>query len=212
MFEKVKIMIERNMNMKNEETKKYLNYTSDQRGESSLVLSIILLLLLCGVTAYMQYEITKLKQEQTSLKDNFQQAVSQVKKVYVYDLEETLRGVKLDSLNMEFEAKINILNDEVSSAQKKIASLKETKEKDDFSDVYLKSLKLKRDTMIQEYNRTLDNLTQEVNQVISDIANEKGASVIFDKRFISAQTENVEDVTAEVIKRVKLGRPRILDE
>ena len=200
------------MNMKNEETKKYLNYTSDQRGESSLVLSIILLLLLCGVTAYMQYEITKLKQEQTSLKDNFQQAVSQVKKVYVYDLEETLRGVKLDSLNMEFEAKINILNDEVSSAQKKIASLKETKEKDDFSDVYLKSLKLKRDTMIQEYNRTLDNLTQEVNQVISDIANEKGASVIFDKRFISAQTENVEDVTAEVIKRVKLGRPRILDE
>ena len=78
--------------------------------------------------------------------------------------------------------------------------------------MYLKSLKLKRDTMLQEYNRTLENLTEEINKTISEIATEKGASIIFDKRIISSETENVEDVTQELIKRVNLTRPKILDE
>ena len=169
------------------------------------------IILLC-VIAFQQYEIMQLWQRQEDLHGELKQTAAQLKKVYVYDLEETLRSVKLDSLNREFEAKINILNDEVSSAQQKIASLKETKEKDNFSDVYLKSLKLKRDTMLQEYNRTLENLTEEINKTITEIAAEKGASIIFDKRIISAQTENVEDVTPELIKRVNLTRPKILDE
>ena len=171
-----------------------------------------IVLLLCAVVVYQQFALMQTRQAQSALKTELQQTAAQLKKVYVYDLEETLRSVQLDSLNREFEAKINILNDEVSTAQKKIASLKETKDKDNFSDVYLKSLKLKRDTMLQEYNRTLENLTAEINQIISEIATEKGASVIFDKRIISSETENVEDVTPELIKRVKLTRPKILDE
>lgn len=176
------------------------------------ILGGLIIILLCGAVAYQQCEIYRLQQTQIKLQDDFAKTADQLKKVYVYDLEATLRGVKLDDLNREFEAKINILNDEVSAAQAKIASLKESKDKDNFSDVYLKSLKLKRDTMLQEYNRTLDNLTEEINQVISDIAKEKGATVIFDRRIISSQTENVEDVTDEVIKRVNLTRPKILDE
>ncbi len=175
-------------------------------------LGIIAVLLLCAVVAYQQYEIWQIKHNQSALQTELKKSVAQLKKVYVYDLEETLRSVKLDDLNREFEAKINILNDEVSIAQQKIASLSETKDKDNFSDVYLKSLKLKRDTMIQEYNRTLENLTKEVNLTISEIAKEKGASIIFDKRIISSETDNVEDVTLEVIKRIKFTRPKILDE
>lgn len=176
------------------------------------VLSILIIILLGSAIAYQQFEIYHLQQTQIKLQGDFVQTAKQLKKVYVYDLEATLRGVKLDDLNREFEAKINILNDEVSAAQTKIASLKESKDKDNFSDVYLKSLKLKRDTMLKEYNRTLENLTDEVNRVISDIATEKGAAVVFDKRVISSQTEDVEDVTDEVIKRVNLTRPKILDE
>lgn len=138
--------------------------------------------------------------------------VLQSKKAYVYDLEQTLRGIKLDELNREFEAKINILSDEVASAKKKIASLNESKDKDDFSEVYLKSLKLKRDSMIKEYNKTLENLTEEINKTVSQIADEKGASVVLDKRVVVSQNKNVEDITAEVIKRVNLPRPQILDE
>ena len=183
-----------------------------KRAENKISILGILGVILLGAVAYQQLEIMQLRQQQTDLHSELTQTAAQLKKVYVYDLEETLRSVKLDSLNREFEAKINILNDEVSSAQQKIASLKETKEKDNFSDVYLKSLKLKRDTMLQEYNRTLENLTEEINKTISEIAAEKGASIIFDKRIISSQTENVEDVTPELIKRVNLTRPKILDE
>ncbi len=169
-------------------------------------------IVLSGIIAYQQVEIMQLQQAQSDLQSELKQTAAQLKKVYVYDLEETLRSLKLDDLNREFEAKINILNDEVSGAQKKIASLKETKDKDNFSDVYLKSLKLKRDTMLQEYNRTLENLTEEINKAVSEIATEKGASIIFDKRIISSETENVEDITQELIKRVNLTRPKILDE
>lgn len=183
-----------------------------EKNRLNMIIVIAAVTVLGLVAVYQQCEIYQLDKSQKILQNDLLSAKKQMKKVYVYDLEETLRSVQLDELNREFEAKINILNDEVSIAQKKISSLKETKDKDDFSDVYLKSLKLKRDTMIHEYNRTLENLTENVNKVIAEIAKEKGASVVFDKRFISVQTDNVEDVTAEVIKRVKLPRPKILDE
>lgn len=143
---------------------------------------------------------------------NMQESITQNKKVYVYDLEKTLKGIKLDEINNEFSNQIAILGDEVTSAQKKISSLKETKDKDDFSEVYLQSLKLKRDNMITEYNRTLENITEQVNKTVSEIADEKGASAVFDKRIVASQSKYVEDITEEVIKRVKLTRPKILDE
>ena len=117
---------------------------------------VVLLLALIG---YQQREIHVLKHE-----------MAQVKKVYVYNLEETLKGIKLEYLNREFEEKLKILNEEVSIAQEKISSLKDSKEKDTFSDIYLKSLKLKRDTMLQEYNRSLEDLTEQVNLAISQIS------------------------------------------
>lgn len=179
-------------------------------------LLFLVLIVLGAVIGVQQKQIFDLQQAQEAFKSNLQQDIkqnaAQIKKVYVYNLEETLRGVNLEGLNREFEAKLNVLNDEVSTAQKKISSLKETKDKDDFSDVYLKSLKLKRDTMMQEYNRTLEDLTAQINQTVSEVAKEKNASVIFDIRAIASLTENVEDVTEEVIKKVKLMRPKTLDE
>ncbi|MBQ9271605.1 MAG: hypothetical protein IJ218_05015 [Alphaproteobacteria bacterium] len=152
-----------------------------------------------------------IKHQQVQI-NKLQQQIAQIQYVYVYDLEEVLRGVRLDDLNREFEAKINILNNEVSSAQDKISNLKNSKVKDDFSDVYLKSLKLKRDSMIQEYSRTLQNITAEINEKVTELAQEKGAPVVFDRRFITARTPLVIDLTDEIIGRIKLMRPRILDE
>lgn len=170
-----------------------------------LCLTVILLGLVIG---FQQKQIYDIEQTNKSLRNDF----SHIKKVYVYNLEETLRGVDLEKLNREFEAKLNVLNEEVSIAQEKISSLKETKDKDNFSDIYLKSLKLKRDTMVQEYNYMLENLTEQINQVIAEIAKEKKAMVILDIRAVASITEDVEDVTNEVIKRVKLLRPKIMDE
>lgn len=130
----------------------------------------------------------------------------------MFDLEKALLKLNIADINKEFEAKIKVLNDEVSTAQKKIASLKETKDKDTFSDMYLQSLKLKRDAMLQEYTNTLESLTEEINQTVANVGIEKNVSVVFDKRVIATQTEEVEDITDEVVKRAKVKRPKILDE
>lgn len=167
----------------------------------SFFIKTVFLLAICGVIGYQQTQIMHL-----------QNKLEQVQHVYVYDLEEILRGVNLDELNREFEAKISILNNEVSSAQDKISALKNSKVKDDFSDVYLKSLKLKRDTMVNEYSRTLQNITNEINDKVTELAQENGASVVFDRHSIAASTPMVVDLTSEIISRVQLIRPRVLDE
>lgn len=157
---------------------------------------------LCGgLICIQQWQIHRLNKQ-----------IEPLQNVYIYDLEETLRGVKLDEFNREFEAKINILNDEVSTAQSKISSLKDSKEKDDFSEVYMKSLKLKRDTMLEQYNRAIQEITDEINTKITEIAQERNALVVFDKRAVTAKTPHVIDVTEEIIKRAQVNRPKFLDE
>lgn len=162
---------------------------------------VLFMLICCGVIGFQQFQIK-----------NMQDKLGKLQHVYVYDLEEILRGVNLDELNREFEAKISILNNEVATAQDKISALKNSKVKDDFSDVYLKSLKLKRDTMVNEYSRTLQNITDEINDKVTELAQENGASVVFDRRTIAASTPMVVDLTSEIISRVQLVRPRVLDE
>ena len=161
----------------------------------------VLICVILGALLYQQWQIKRLEN-----------TVEQIKYVYVYDVEEVLRGLSLDELNREFEAKISILNNEVSTAQDKISALKDSKVKDDFSDVYLKSLKLKRDTMVNEYSRTLQNITNEINDKVTELAQESGATIIFDKRLVTASTPFVIDLTPEIVSRVKLLRPRVLDE
>lgn len=169
--------------------------------KSHWLLKLFLIMLFAGALGFQQWRIMLLENK-----------VESMRYVYVYDLEKTLNGVKLNDINREFEAKINILNEEVSSAQDKISSLKDAEVKDNFADVYLKSLKLKRDTMIQEYSRTLQNLTDEINEKMTELANEKGAAIILDTNLVAAQTPLVIDVTDEIIKRINFTRPRILDE
>lgn len=186
------------MKVKNVNTAQIKNET---KKKSHILGKILLALLFLGVIAFQQAEIMYLHKK-----------VEAQGYVYVYDLEQVLKGVKLDDLNREFEAKISILNDEVVSAQDQISSLKDSKVKDNFSDVYLKSLKLKRDTMIQEYSRAIQNITEQINVKVTELAEEKNAAVVFDKQFITASTPKVVDLTEEIVKRIQIARPRVLDE
>ena len=165
------------------------------------VLKAIIFLLFCGIIGFQQSHIKRLENQ-----------VENSRYVYVYDVEEVLRGIRLDDLNREFEAKISILNQEVSSAQDKISTLKNSKVKEDFSDVYLKSLKLKRDNMVKEYGRMLQNITNEINEKVTGLALDNGIAVVFDKRFITVRTPQVIDLTDEIIRQVQFTRPSILDE
>ncbi len=143
---------------------------------------------------------------QIIITNQLRRQLEDVRKVYIYDLQETLRGLRVDELNAEFEAKVNILNHEVITAQNKISSLKEANVQADFSDVYLNSLKNKRDDMIKEYNDTLQSITTQINENLAQIAQEKNTSTIFSKQSISAFTPNVIDITPEIIQRIQSNK------
>lgn len=175
--------------------------TTSKESNLAKILVVAGFVLCGGFIGFQQWQIHRLNKQ-----------IEPLQNVYIYDLEETLRGVRLDEFNREFEAKINILNDEVSTAQLKISSLKDSKEKDDFSEVYMKSLKLKRDTMLEQYNRAIQEITDEINTKITEIAQEKNALVVFDRRAVTAKTPHVIDVTEEIIKRAQVSRPKFLDE
>lgn len=149
---------------------------------------------LVGICAFIYLLITTI---------NLHQQLNDTRKIYVYDLQETLRGLKVDELNAQFEAKVNILNHEVLSAQNKISSLKDANIQADFSDVYLNSLKNKRDNMINDYNDTLQKITEQINQNLVNVAQEFNAPTIFNKQAISAFTPNVIDVTPIIVQRIQ---------
>lgn len=172
-----------------------MNYTEINKPQSKPVKWLILLGVVIILSVALCYQII--------LTRNLSQELANTRKVYIYDLQETLRGLRVDELNAEFEAKVNILNHEVLTAQSKISSLKEANVQADFSDVYLNSLKNKRDDMIKEYNDTLQNITNQINENLAQIAQEKKTATIFNKQSISAFTPDVIDVTPEIIERIQ---------
>ncbi|MBQ9035243.1 MAG: hypothetical protein IJ099_04695 [Alphaproteobacteria bacterium] len=174
------------------QTKKDINAEAKQKRLQRCV--ILLFVLSFGLLCSVVYQFMQTNKLQQKLDDA---------KVYVYDLQDTLRGLRVDELNAEFEAKINILNHEVLTAQNKISSLKDANIQADFSDVYLNSLKNKRDTMIKEYNDTLQEITDRINQNLVQIAHEKNTPTIFNKQTIGAFTPDVIDITAEIVQRIQ---------
>ena len=139
-----------------------------------------------------------------------QNQLQNTRKVYVYDLQETLRGLNVDGLNAEFEAKVNILNHEVITAQNKISSLKEANVQADFSDVYLNTLRTKRDTLIKEYNDTIQNITNQINETLVRLAKQHDTPTIFNKQSVAAITPDVVDLTVEIINTIQTNNVNLM--
>ena len=162
--------------------------------------------ILCSVLAvayiyigYEQIQIHNLKK--IVKKQNAQIEAS--KMVYFYNLEEVLRATNAISAKTNFESEILKLNDEVFAAEKKIKSIKDAKVKADFSDVYLNTIKLKREELIKKYDESIKTITDGINKALAEVAAEKGVATIFVQSAIAVNTAYTEDVTDEIIKRLK---------
>ena len=163
--------------------------------------------LICGVSAFLilcafgglGYKVHGLQKQISA--QNAQ--IEESKKVYVYSLDDVLKGANVIEIKRKFEDEIIKLNDEVFDAEKKIKSLKDAKVKEDFSTMYLNNVKMKRDELLANYEKTIKELTTKVNKAVGEIAKEKNVSVIFIKNAIAVKTPYVVDVTDEVIKKLK---------
>lgn len=143
-------------------------------------------------------ELAQAKQNTETLSVELQNS----KIVYIYNLENVIASSNLVMLKQQFEGKINELAKEVESAQKKIKNMKNSRVKDDFSDLYMKSLKLKRDETVKAYDETMLQATENINVALKEVAQSKGAKIIFNAKALALTSEFTIDVTPEVINLV----------
>ena len=131
------------------------------------------------------------------------QQIEQAQKVYVFSMEDALIKLGTVSLKQNFEKEVMALNNELEKNEKKIETIRNAKVRDDFSAVYMDSLKLKRDTLVQNYQKQLADLTEQINKALSEVAKKYDAPTIFNAKSTVVKTNKVVDVTSEVVNIVK---------
>lgn len=131
------------------------------------------------------------------------QQIEQAKKVYVFSMEDALIKLGTVSLKQNFEKEVMVLNNELEKNEKKIETIRNAKVRDDFSAVYMDSLKLKRDTLVQNYQKQLADLTEQINKALSEVAKKYDAPTIFNAKSTVVKTNKVVDVTSEVVNKIQ---------
>ena len=129
--------------------------------------------------------------------------IKQNRKIYTYNLEEVLSHTNIVTIKQNFEDEMIKLNDELNEGEKKIQSLKKVDVKEDFTDIYLKNLRLKRDDLVADYDKKINELTAEINDILNTIMKEKNIPAIFNQDAIAVSSAEVVDITADVIKELK---------
>jgi len=172
--------------------------TNQMFSKDKLICAVVAVLAL-AMTGYMYN--TEMRFNNTVQKLN--QQLENSRKIYVYNLERALQEVGTVAINQKFAADITKLDEEVKIAEKKIKSLKDAKVKNDFSDVYLNSLRLKRDTLLEEYQKSVQGVSDNINKILAEIAAENKAPTIFNSQAIAVKTDYLIDITPEVVKRLQ---------
>jgi transposase len=157
-----------------------------------LAVICLFIVLLLGAVGHLYF---KCAEQDNIIKNN--------RKVYVYNLEEVLTKLDVQGNKKRFEDSIVKLNEELLEGEKKIKNIKKADVKADFSDVYLNSLRMKRDDLINDYQKSVKELDKNIKKTLVEIAKEKKAPAVFLKSAVAIQTPDVVDLTGEVVKRVK---------
>lgn len=132
----------------------------------------------------------------------FKTQLNAIRKVYVYDVDKTLNMAGIVDLKRQLEVDVAALNNEVAAAEKKLKTIKDAKLKAEYSDVYVKSLRTKRDMLLENYDKSLHETLTKINDVLAEIAIERNLPTIFYVKSVVVNTADVVDVTDEVVARV----------
>lgn len=159
----------------------------------NMILSIVAFLAV--VTCYVRIGFLKAQNETL-------RAELQTNKIYYYNLENVIASSSLVGIRNDFETKLQALAVEVETAQRKIQSIKDAKVKDDFTEMYMKSLKLKRDDLLKAYDEAMMQATENVNVALQEIAKAKHVTTIFNSKALAVTTNNTIDLTNDVIEAV----------
>ena len=161
------------------------------------------LVIVFAAMVHLYHLVDNLNQQITSVNKETETLISENKKIYIYDLQEVLRKINAGDKRVQMEEQILKLNNELMAAEKKIKSLKNAKVKEDISDMYVKNLRLKRDEIMENFDKTVAEITDKINMALTEIAKEKNTSTIFIPSTIALRTPYVIDVTDEVVAKMQ---------
>lgn len=124
--------------------------------------------------------------------------------VYVYDVEKVLASSpQLAEVRQNYEEKINQLSVQVQEAVEKLNKMKDKKAKEEYSEVYLNTLTLKRNDLVEQYQQEMKKVGEKINAALIETANRKNVNAVFFANSIALKTADVDDITQDVINAVK---------
>ncbi|MBQ9271265.1 MAG: OmpH family outer membrane protein [Alphaproteobacteria bacterium] len=164
------------------------NMDADRR-KSGPKIQIFVILVLMGIVLYNSYMINSLKHN--------------IEHTYVYNMEAVLMQTGLAEENRKFESDMVGLEKEIDAAEKKVKSMKDKKLQEEYREMYMKSLTLKRNTLVEDHEKFMKSLLKNINKTLTEVAKKNNVKVIFSNKAVIFSTNYVTDVTPVVAKKLK---------
>lgn len=189
--------------MQNKETAKKSAPKTNIAWVAALCGIYVIVALLGGYIVKMGHKFSAYENSIAAMEIKLAQRVDDNRKIYMYNMEETLKLAGIPESNQKFESDIASLEHEVREAQEKIKTLKEAQVKEEFSEMYLRSLQMKRDELISKYSESMQDVLSQINSALEEVARENNVHTIFMSNAIAISTEYVVDVTPQVVKKMQ---------
>lgn len=151
----------------------------------------------------LEQDITALENNLSQNADSSRKLVDNNRKIYVFNMDETVKSVGLQEANQKFEDDIKNLDTQVKEAQATIKDIKDEKMKKKMLNLSIKPLEMKREDLLKEYSKAMQDSLAKINNALAEIATENNISVVFMNKAIAVNTNYVVDVTPQVVEKIK---------
>ncbi|MBR1825469.1 MAG: OmpH family outer membrane protein [Alphaproteobacteria bacterium] len=137
------------------------------------------------------------------MEGNLTKNVDDNRKIYVFNMDDTVKGIGLQEANQKFETDINDLDAQVKEAQATIKDLKDEAMKAKILNLSIKPLQMKRDDLLDAYSKSMQQSLAQINEALAEIATENNVPTIFMSKSVAVNTNYVVDVTEQVVAKIK---------
>lgn len=172
-----------------------------------MLIALLVAYIVLGGLAYKAYllkqKIAVVEKSVVQMEDKIAQRVDYNRRIYVYNMEETLAAIGIQESSQKFENDIASLEKEVADAQEKIKTIKEAQVKEEFSEMYLRSLQMRRDELVSKYTESMENVLNAINSALEEVARENNVHTVFLSSALALSTDYVVNITPQVIEKVK---------
>ena len=161
------------------------------------IIAIFIILTVVDCIHCAEIEELKAKVQQNMQKE-------QNEKVYVYNVNRLISSSpQIVALQQKYKQQMADLDKQIDVAQQKLSKMKDKAAKAEFSEAYLGGLSLKRDNLLEEYQKAVAEISARTDKTLLDIVNTNKIPVVYNASIIAVNTANVVDLTDVVLQKLQ---------